>query len=72
MRRGKGWRRFVVALVVLVSLTPSGAWAVDLGEIAPDFKAYEEVSEEDMTLYPYIQGHVALLWIWDWSMACPI
>lgn len=72
MRGGKGWRCLPVALLFLVSLAAPRAWAVDLGEIAPNFKAYEEVSEEDMTLYPYIQGHVAMLWIWDWSMGCPI
>ncbi len=72
MRRAKRWRHIVVALGFLLPLTAPRAWAIDLGSVAPDFKAYEEVSEEDMQFYPYIQDRVTLLWIWDWKMGCPI
>ncbi len=72
MRGGKGWPGFLVALLFLVSLAAPRAWAADLGEIAPNFKAYEEVSEEDVEFYGYVGDHVAMLWIWDWSTACPV
>ncbi len=72
MRRAKRWRNVVVALLFLMPLAAPRAWAIDLGDVAPDFKAFEEVSEEDMRFYPYVKDHVALLWIWDWKMGCPI
>ena len=72
MARLRDWCLFLIALVFLVPLVVPRAWAIDVGDIAPNFKAYEEVSEEDMEFYPYVEGRVTMLWIWDWSMGCPI
>lgn len=72
MGGARKWGLVLTALVWLLLLAAPQAWAIDVGDVAPNFKVYEDVAEEDVEFYAYVNDHVALLWIWDWSMGCPI
>lgn len=72
MSRARTWGLALVVLALLLPLAAARAGAIDVGAIAPDFKVYEDVAEEDLEFYAYVKDHVALLWIWDWTMGCPI
>lgn len=72
MSNSRTWAVVVIALTLVLPVAAPPGWALDVGGIASNFKVYEDVAEEDMEFYPYVNDHVALLWIWDWSMGCPI
>lgn len=72
MSRGKKLGGVLLALVLLLASVAARAWAIEVGSVAPNFKAYEEVAEEDIEFYAYVKNGVTLLWIWDWSMGCPV
>lgn len=70
--RRKTWEGVLVALALLLALPAPRAWGMDVGDVAPNFKVYEEVDEEDLQFYAYVKDRVTLLWIWDWSVGCPV
>lgn len=72
MSRRKKLGGVLLALLLLLPVVATRAWAIDLGDVAPNFKVYEEVDEEDLQFYAYVKDRVTLLWIWDWSVGCPI
>lgn len=72
MSTGKKLCGILLALLLLLPVIVARAWAIDLGDVAPNFKVYEEVDEEDLQFYAYVKDHVTLLWIWDWSIGCPV